>query len=175
MPRSAALLESGAEAGTSGRALQTFCDRARPRGTDARGASGSEFPLFPRRAVFGCARVAGLLRVAESGVAVGGWPGPLCLQPIAENAVLHGIATREEGGELSIRAEMRNDFLLLSVEDDGSGHGASSHTGTGTAMIDLRTRLELLYGGRAGLSAGERAGGGYRVELRIPMPQESVI
>jgi two-component system sensor histidine kinase AlgZ len=94
---------------------------------------------------------------------------PLCLQPIAENAVLHGIATREEGGELTIQAEMQEDLLLLSVEDDGSGPGASSHTGTGTAMIDLRARLELLYGGRARLSSGERVGGGYRVELAIPI------
>jgi two-component system sensor histidine kinase AlgZ len=97
---------------------------------------------------------------------------PLCLQPIAENAVLHGIATREEGGELSIRAEAQKDFLLLSVEDDGSGPGASSHTGTGTAMVDLRARLELLYGGRARLSTGERAGGGYRVELTIPIVRD---
>jgi two-component system sensor histidine kinase AlgZ len=100
---------------------------------------------------------------------------PLCLQPIAENAVLHGIAAREEGGELRIRAEMRDDFLLLSVEDDGSGPGASSHMGTGTAMVDLSARLELFYGGRAGLSATERAGGGYRVELVIPVSREKVI
>jgi hypothetical protein len=97
---------------------------------------------------------------------------PLCLQPIAENAVLHGIATREEGGELTIQAEMQQDFLLLSVEDDGSGPGTSSHTGTGTAMIDLRARLELLYEGRAWLSTGERAGGGYRVELGIPIGRD---
>jgi LytS/YehU family sensor histidine kinase len=100
---------------------------------------------------------------------------PLCLQPIAENAILHGIATREEGGKLSIRGERRNGSLLLSVEDDGSGPGASSHTGTGTAMVDLRARLELLYGGRAMLSAAERSSGGYRVELTIPSPREAVV
>ena len=94
---------------------------------------------------------------------------PLCLQPIAENAVLHGIATREEGGELKIRAERSDDALMLSVEDDGSGPGTSSHTGTGTAMVDLRARLELLYGDRGKLVAGERVGGGYRVELTIPL------
>jgi LytS/YehU family sensor histidine kinase len=47
--------------------------------------------------------------------------------------------------------------------------------GTGTAMVDLSARLELLYGGRAGLSATERAGGGYRVELVIPVSREKVI
>jgi two-component system sensor histidine kinase AlgZ len=97
---------------------------------------------------------------------------PLCLQPIAENAVLHGIATREEGGELSIRATMKKERLLLLIEDDGMGPGASSHTGTGTAMIDLRARLELLYGGRARLSSGAREGGGYRVELEIPRARD---
>jgi two-component system sensor histidine kinase AlgZ len=98
---------------------------------------------------------------------------PLCLQPIAENAVLHGISTREDGGELCIRAETREGSLLLSVEDDGSGPGASTHTGTGTAMADLRSRLELLYGGRAGLSVAERPGGGYRVSLKIPISGEA--
>ena len=93
---------------------------------------------------------------------------PLCLQPIAENAVLHGISTREEGGELIIRAAMRNGALVLSVEDDGAGPGASSHTGTGTAMSDLRARLALLYGDRANLSVGPREGGGCCVELTIP-------
>jgi two-component system sensor histidine kinase AlgZ len=97
---------------------------------------------------------------------------PLCLQPIAENAVLHGIATREEGGELTIRARMQKDLLLLSVEDDGAGPGASSHIGTGTAMIDLKTRLELLYGGRSRLTSGLRAGGGYHVELGIPIVRD---
>jgi len=99
---------------------------------------------------------------------------PLCLQPIAENAVVHGIATREEGGELSIRAERRKDLLLIWIEDDGAGPNASSHKGTGTAMADLRSRLELLYAGRAKLSAGERKGGGYRVELTIPISRYSM-
>ena len=69
---------------------------------------------------------------------------------------------------------MRNESLLLSVEDDGSGLGASSHTETGTAMVDLKARLALLYGDRAGLSSAERPGGGYRVELTIPIIREAV-
>ncbi len=99
---------------------------------------------------------------------------PLCLQPIAENAVLHGIATREEGGVLRIQAEMRDDSLLLTVENDGSGPGASTHMGTGTAMVDLRARLELLYGGKAELAATEPSTGRYRVELTIPASREAV-
>jgi two-component system sensor histidine kinase AlgZ len=98
---------------------------------------------------------------------------PLCLQPIVENAVLHGVSTREDGGALRIRATRQKDSLLFSIEDDGSGPGASSHTGTGTAMTDLRVRLELLYGGRAGLSVGEREGGGCRVELTIPITRDA--
>ncbi len=94
---------------------------------------------------------------------------PLCLQPIAENAVFHGISTLEEGGELRIRARKGKGALVLSVEDDGAGPGASSHSGTGTAMSDLRARLELLYGGRARLSVGQREGGGCLVELTIPL------
>ncbi len=97
---------------------------------------------------------------------------PFCLQPIAENAVLHGISTREAGGQLRIRASVERGRLQLSVEDDGAGPGASSHSGSGTAMADLESRLALLYGGRARLSTTEPAEGGYRVDLELPIEEE---
>ncbi len=94
---------------------------------------------------------------------------PLSLQPVVENAVLHGIAPREAGGELAVSARREADQLVLRVEDDGPGPAHSPHAGTGTALRDLRSRLELLYAGRSELSVGAREGGGCRVELRIPL------
>jgi len=93
---------------------------------------------------------------------------PLCLQPLVENAVLHGIAQREGGGWVAVSGERSADQLLLRVEDDGPGPGSSSHAGTGTALRDLRARIELLFAQRARLSLSGRPGGGCRAELRLP-------
>lgn len=94
---------------------------------------------------------------------------PLCLQPVVENAIVHGIAQREEGGRLEVSVRREEDHLLLRVDDDGPGPLGSSHAGTGTALADLRTRLELLYGEASSLTVGHRPAGGCRVELIIPL------
>jgi two-component sensor histidine kinase len=93
---------------------------------------------------------------------------PLCLQPVVENAILHGITQREGGGRLAVCARRDGAHLLLRVDDDGPGPRGSSHAGTGTALADLRDRLMLLYGSAASLSVGSGPAGGCRVEIRIP-------
>ena len=97
---------------------------------------------------------------------------PLCLQPVVENAILHGIARREGGGRLEVCVRRDGGHLLLRVDDDGPGPTGSSHAGTGTALADLRDRLLLLYGSAASLSVGSAPAGGCRVEIRIPTGQE---
>jgi LytS/YehU family sensor histidine kinase len=97
---------------------------------------------------------------------------PLCLQPVVENAILHGIAKREGGGSLAVSARREGDQLLLRVDDDGPGPEGSSHAGTGTALADLRDRLRLLYADAASLTVAPRPSGGCRVELRIPAEAE---
>jgi two-component system sensor histidine kinase AlgZ len=97
---------------------------------------------------------------------------PLVLQPAVENAVLHGIAPRREGGRLEIRAERRAQSVALRVEDDGPGPGSSAHRGSGTALADLRRRLQLLHGEAAGLEIGRSASGGFRVEITLPAAPE---
>lgn len=65
---------------------------------------------------------------------------PLSLQVLVENAIKHGMAPLEQGGEVRIGAERKDGTLRLWVEDPGSG--CSSHKGTGTALETLRQRLE---------------------------------
>jgi hypothetical protein len=65
---------------------------------------------------------------------------PLSLQVLVENAIKHGVAPLEQGGELRIGAERENGSLRLWVEDPGSGF--SAQRGTGTALETLRQRLE---------------------------------
>jgi len=80
--------------------------------------------------------------------------------------VLHGIASRREGGTLRISATREGDELVLIVEDDGAG--TSQHHGSGTAQADLGERLALAYGDRASLSIDTAPGTGYLVTVRLP-------
>jgi hypothetical protein len=65
---------------------------------------------------------------------------PLSLQVLVENAVKHGVAPLEQGGEVRVGAERKNGALHLWVEDPGTGF--SAQRGTGTALDTLRQRLE---------------------------------
>ncbi len=94
---------------------------------------------------------------------------PLVLQPLVENAVLHGLANRGGAGSVRVEARIHEGLLRVSVCDDGPGPGASQHAGTGTAMRDLRERLAIIYGGNAALATGHAQGGGFLVHLDLPM------
>jgi LytS/YehU family sensor histidine kinase len=93
---------------------------------------------------------------------------PLVLQPLVENAVLHGISAREEGVVVHVAARLRPPMLALSVWDDGPRGGASRHEGTGTSLRDLRRRLEIIYGAAAWLHTRNETGGGFCAEIGIP-------
>ncbi len=64
---------------------------------------------------------------------------PLSLQVLVENAVKHGIAPLEEGGEVVISAGLEPLGLRLTVTNPGLG--ALGTPGTGTALATLRQRL----------------------------------
>ena len=48
---------------------------------------------------------------------------PLLLQPLVENAVLHAVAPRSEGGTISVNTHHNGTTLRLEVADDGPGLG----------------------------------------------------
>jgi two-component system sensor histidine kinase AlgZ len=93
---------------------------------------------------------------------------PFLLQPLVENAVLHGITGRPQGGMVQLSARRRNEQAEFRIEDDGPGPEASAHQGVGTGLADLRTRLELLYGEAYSLRTGASELGGFMVELLVP-------
>lgn len=102
----------------------------------------------------------------------------LILQPIVENAVVHGIAGKSGGGTVRITAGQVDDDLVLRVEDDGPGIEPDrlakivSPAGTNNGSIGLRNvdgRLRALYGEDHRLIIESEAGRGTRVEIRIPI------
>lgn len=93
---------------------------------------------------------------------------PLIVQPLVENAVLHGVGERKQGGEVSVTARLADGAVHIDVRDDGPGPEGSTHGGTRTSVADLTTRIALLYGGQGRLTSGRGPTGGYHVRLELP-------
>lgn len=98
-----------------------------------------------------------------------------CLQPIVENAVRHGIASRSSAGRLTIRAYCNSD-LILQVKDDGPGAMPCAFNDShGLGVRTVRQRLDALYGKSAGLTAEKLADGSFAVSIHIPIQRELAI
>jgi hypothetical protein len=90
----------------------------------------------------------------------------LLLQPLIENAVKHGVAGLVEGGTIRLSVERSGDSVRVAVENAFDSDSPPANR-LGVGLVQVRRRLELRYGGAAGLQAGAREGV-YRVELRFP-------
>ncbi len=101
----------------------------------------------------------------------------LTLQPIVENAVIHGIARRPQGGAVRIHIAELDGVLTIEVQDDGVGIPPERlaevlHADRESASIGLRNvdgRLRALYGEPYRLSIESEVGRGTRVVIRIPL------
>jgi two-component system, LytTR family, sensor kinase len=89
----------------------------------------------------------------------------LILQPLAENAIKHGISNCPGPGTLAVRATGDRAHLVIAVEDSGSIEPHASRNGIGLA--NTRERLRQLYGSGASV-AMEAIADGTRVTLAIP-------
>lgn len=93
----------------------------------------------------------------------------MALQPIVENAVRHGLGQTEGAITIEVKAERKQDSLILTVLDDGPGlGGAAVEEGRGIGLSNTRARLERLYGPLSSLGVEDRAGGGVAVTVVLP-------
>jgi hypothetical protein len=94
----------------------------------------------------------------------------LLLQPLVENAVLHGIAPRARGGMVIVRARADGDRLAIEVVDDGAGfRGAAGH---GIGLANVQQRLRHIHGDAQSFRLSGGVGGGVRVEIGLPLRRE---
>jgi two-component system LytT family sensor kinase len=100
----------------------------------------------------------------------------LCIQPLVENAVRHGLEGRPGQGHVTIVARDQGSEALISVEDDGAGIDpdavrrtlAGRPDGDHVGLGNVDERLRQVYGDDYGLVVETAPGAGTKVSLRIP-------
>ena len=91
----------------------------------------------------------------------------LSIQPLAENAIRHGIEPSTHGGELSIRVEVGPTELLVSVTNTLPVDSARVATGHQVGLSSVRERIHALTHGMGGVSI-KTADGRYLATIRMP-------
>ena len=91
----------------------------------------------------------------------------LILQPLVENAVRHGIATRATAGTITISAYRAEGQLVLIVRDNGPGLAASNGK-EGVGLLNTRARLQQLYDEAQTFAIENDLAGGAVVRLTFP-------
>jgi Histidine kinase len=108
----------------------------------------------------------------------------LILQSLVENAIVHGLEPKVEGGKVHISAAQQGQQLVLQVTDNGLGFDASQ-VQEGFGITQVRERLQTRYGSHATIEfIASRAGSmpasspkgfentatGCQTTLRLPLP-----
>ena len=101
---------------------------------------------------------------------------PLLLQPLVENAVMHGLEPSIEGGTVQVRARLQGGTLRLEVQDDGLGLNApprpGARRGNGLALNNIRERLQARFGPEARLELQTATPQGTLARITIPLHPE---
>ncbi|MNF32892.1 Sensor histidine kinase YpdA [compost metagenome] len=82
----------------------------------------------------------------------------LTLQPLLENAIIHGIQPRIDGGRVEVRASYAGGLFQLCVSNPLAAEEAAESGGTRLALGNIQSRLAALFGPEAGLSIERRDG-----------------
>ncbi|MEZ4307816.1 MAG: histidine kinase [Polyangiaceae bacterium] len=96
------------------------------------------------------------------------WLPPLLLQPLVENALVHGLSD-EEGGVLRITVLRAADRWTIDVLDSGGRPARPAHPGSSTGQQNVAERLRLVFGDGASLHLRAPEGGGYLARVSIPV------
>jgi two-component system, LytTR family, sensor histidine kinase AlgZ len=92
---------------------------------------------------------------------------PLLLQPLVENAVVHGIAQMAEGGWIRLSAVRNKDILAVTVENSWDPEAHSTRR-NGVGLKNVQRRMETSFGKDAHLQANAEDEI-FRVTLAIPV------
>jgi two-component system, LytTR family, sensor histidine kinase AlgZ len=91
----------------------------------------------------------------------------LVLQPIAENAVYHGIEPTNQAGTIEIEVIRQRNDVIINVRNPFIEKPGTHHGGNKMAMSNIRERLALHFDAESRMTAGPRDGR-YHVQLVLP-------
>jgi len=91
---------------------------------------------------------------------------PLLIEPLVENAVIHGIDPLPEGGEIRISIRHQPPRLIIQVEDSGPGF-RSGVPGNGFGLRSIRQRLRICDPRQSRLEIGKSQLGGAKLTLEV--------
>ena len=112
----------------------------------------------------------------------------LTLQPVVENAIIHGLEPKRSKGTIIVRATSTTSRMIISVEDDGVGmdietlnslnarlsegedfSSARLSTDSGIALTNVNQRIRLIYGDNFGMHVNSIKGLGTEVHITLPL------
>ena len=99
---------------------------------------------------------------------------PMMIQGLVENAIKHGLEPKPGGGTVWIIARAFDDHVTLTVADDGLGFGQGT-SGTGIGLKNLRERLRLTCGDRAGVAIVSNFPSGVAATITLPRDAREAI
>ncbi|MDF2874849.1 MAG: histidine kinase [Sporomusa sp.] len=105
----------------------------------------------------------------------------LSLQPLVENAIIHGLEPKKEGGHIRITGYSQHDKVAIVVSDTGVGisseristifsidkRARKGHT-TGLGVINVHKRIQHYFGDQFGLSIESKVGEGTDIFIHLP-------
>ncbi len=94
---------------------------------------------------------------------------PLTIQPIAENAIKHGINQKVNGGTLKISSFEKNEYIIILIEDDGVGFDVNEVKNDGRShvgMNNIKSRLKEMLNAEVIVESAENQG--TTVTIKIP-------
>ncbi len=107
----------------------------------------------------------------------------LILQPIVENAIVHGLGEKpEEGSLIKIKGYKEGTFLCFAIEDNGFGmlpekveeiyHSFQDKTiHKGVGLSNVYQRVRIFYGEKSDVRIDSSLDKGTRIEIRIPLEE----
>ncbi len=104
----------------------------------------------------------------------------LIIQPLVENAVIHGIEGRIEPGSIGVTVGSRENRIAIEILDDGPGFGSAGKgedrgESCGVGLENIRRRLMLIYGEAGEMTLGNRNDGpGARVLITLPLTEGEI-
>ena len=104
----------------------------------------------------------------------------LCIEPVVENAMIHGIEPKDDRGYINVKIEQQNnEVLLITVADDGVGFdkdkviSGEKEGSPKVGLMNINRLINNLYGSEYGIEVESKIGKGTKVIIKLPYLEES--